>query len=179
MIRYGSALRLVFANPSNILLGAVTCVGGIALLSWAGQVVTRFQYGGLYWDLQPGLIAAIIAMSAGLGVVLPIQVEVVRRLRARAIARAGAGLAATSLGGIAAVSCCAPLLIPTIAGLLGASGTTILSLNLGFHRWFVPLTLASLAILAASGAAGLRDLVRGCRVDQAQRVGNEARHKER
>jgi len=162
--RYLAALRLVFGDLFNVVLGVVAGLAALVLLSWAGQLVTTFQYGGLYWDLEPRRVAAILAMSLAVGLVVPVQAEVIRQLRARAIARAAGGLVATSLGGVAAVSCCAPLLIPAIAGLFGASGTTALSLNLRFHRWFVPLMAGSLGMVLLSGASGLRDLVRGCRV---------------
>ena len=103
-------------------------------------------------------------MSLGFGLVVPLQLAALRQLRAAARARAGAGLAVSSVTGLAAVSCCSPLLVPALAGLLGASGTTALSVNLAVHRWFLPLSLASIALLALSAVMAVRGLTRSCRI---------------
>lgn len=162
MRRSAAALRMVFSDPFNLTLGVVTLVATLVFLAWAAQVVTRFPYGGLYWDLQPSRVVAIGALSAGFGLVVPVHAEALRALRVRARARSAAGLAVGWAGGIAAVSCCSPLLFPAVAGLLGASGSTVLSFNLALHRWFVPLTLLALGVLLGSGALALRDLAGVC-----------------
>lgn len=164
MERYRLAFTTVFRDPFNVVLGAVVGVASAALFGWAGQIVTRSRIGGQYWDLQPTRLFTIGLLSVGLALVVPMQVEAIRQLRARARGRlgAGAGVAASTLAGFAAVSCCSPLLLPALAGLVGASGTTTLYLNLRVHRWFLPISVLALALLAASGLMVLRDLSRAC-----------------
>ncbi len=93
---------------------------------------------------------------------MPLQLAVVRQARAAARLRAGAGFALASLSGVAAVSCCSPLILPTLLGFLGATGTTVLDANLEAHRWFLPLSAASVALLVLTSALALRDLGRAC-----------------
>ena len=159
------AAREIFRDPFNIALAVLLAAGSAVMLAWAGQVVVRLPIGGLYWDLQPSRLAVIAAISIGFGITVPLQLAALQRARAAARARAGAGVAVSSLTGIAALSCCSPLLIPAIAGVLGASGTTAISVNLTAHRWFVPLSLLSIGLLVLSGAMAIRDLGRSCRID--------------
>ena len=159
---YFSVAGDVFRDPFNVALAGVVMAASAVLLAWAGQIVVRAPIGGLYWDLQPSRLAAIGAISLGFGLVVPLQVAALRQLRAAARARAGAGLAVSSFTGLAAVSCCSPLLVPVLAGLVGASGTTALSVNLAVHRWFLPLSLVSIGLLALSAVLAVRGLTRGC-----------------
>jgi len=170
MTPYRSAVADVFRDPFNLALGVVAAIASVVLLGWAGQIVVRVPIGGLYWDLQPPRLAAIAAISLGFGIVVPLQAAALRQLRAGARARAGAGLAVSSLTGLAAVSCCSPLLVPAVVGLVGASGTTALSVNLAVHRWFLPLSLVSIGLLALSGLLAIRGLVRGCAVAPVERL---------
>jgi hypothetical protein len=158
----GTAARLVFRDPFNVALGLVAALGCAVLLCWSGQVVTRAPLGGLYWDLETDRLAAIAAISLAFGVAVPLQVATIRQARAAARVRAGAGFALASLSGIAAVSCCSPLILPTILGFLGATGTTVLDANLAAHRWFLPLSAASVGLLVLTSALALRDLGRAC-----------------
>jgi hypothetical protein len=158
----GTAARLVFRDPFNLATAMVAALGCAALLGWAGQVVSRAAFGGLYWDLQSSRLAAIAAISLAFGVAVPLQLAALRQARAAARLRAGAGLAVASLSGIAAVSCCSPLILPAILGFLGATGTTVLDANLAAHRWFLPLSAGSVALLVLSSAIALRDLGRAC-----------------
>lgn len=174
MKAYAAAVAAVFRDPFNLALGGVVSVAGAVLLAWAGQIVVRAPIGGLYWDLQPSRLAAVGAMSVGFGVVVPLQAAAVRQLRTAARARAGAGLAVSSVTGLAAVSCCSPLLVPALAGLLGASGTTALSVNLTVHRWFLPLSLVSVGLLGLSALMAARDLTRECRITHISHSGASA-----
>ncbi|MGH7750447.1 MAG: hypothetical protein ACREQ5_37590, partial [Candidatus Dormibacteria bacterium] len=72
---------------------------------------------------------------------------------------------------IAAMSCCSPLLIPAVAALLGASGTSLLALNLRLHAWFVPMTLVALTVLLLSAALAVRDLASGCSLGPEEGAG--------
>jgi hypothetical protein len=165
----GTAARLVFRDPFNLALGLVAALGCAVLLCWSGQVVTRSPLGGLYWDLETQRLVAIAAISLAFGLAAPLQLAVVRQARAAARLRAGAGFALASLSGVAAVSCCSPLILPTILGFLGATGTTVLDANLDAHRWFMPLSVASVALLVLTSALALRDLGRSCAVPPGPR----------
>jgi hypothetical protein len=158
----GTAARLVFRDPFNLVLGLVAALGCAVLLCWSGQVVTRAPFGGLYWDLDSRRLVAIAAISLAFGVAVPLQLAAFRQARAVARLRAGAGFALASFSGIAAVSCCSPLILPTILGFLGATGTTVLDANLEAHRWFLPLSAASVALLVLTSLLALRDLGRAC-----------------
>ena len=158
----GTAAGQVFRDPFNIALGLVAALGCAVLLCWSGQVVTRAPLGGLYWDLDTQRLVAIAAISLAFGIAVPLQVAVIRQARAAARLRAGAGFALASLSGVAAVSCCSPLVLPAILGFLGATGTTVLDANLDAHRWFVPLSIVSVALLLLTSALALRDLGRSC-----------------
>jgi hypothetical protein len=161
----GTAARLVFRDPFNLVLGLVAALGCAVLLCWSGQIVTRAPLGGLYWDLDTQRLVAIAAISLAFGIAVPLQLAAVRQARAAARVRAGAGFALASLSGIAAVSCCSPLILPTLLGFLGATGTTILNANLDAHRWFVPLSVISVALLLLTSLLALRDLGRACSLD--------------
>jgi hypothetical protein len=166
----GTAARLVFRDPFNLALGLVGALGCAVLLCWSGQVVTKAPYGGLYWDLDARRLVAIAAISLAFGLALPLQLAAVRQARAAARLRAGAGFALASLSGIAAVSCCSPLILPTILGFLGATGTTVLDANLEAHRWFEPLSAISVVL---TSALALRDLGRACALPPARGSGRE------
>jgi hypothetical protein len=157
-----TAARLVFRDPFNLALGLVGGLGCAVFLCWAGQVVTRAPFGGLFWDLEPRRLFAIAAISLSFGVAVPLQLAAIRQVRASARLRAGAGFTLASLSGVAAVSCCSPLVLPAILGFLGATGTTILDANLTAHRWFLPLSAVSVALLVLTSALALRDLGRTC-----------------
>jgi hypothetical protein len=161
----------VFRDPFNLALGSVVFLGALLLFAWSGQIVSRLPVGGLYLDLDAGRLAAVAAISAGFGLVVPIQLEVYRHSRRRSIGRTGTGLLSSSVTGVAALSCCSPLLLPAALGLLGVSGTSALYFNLALRRWFLPLALISLVVLAASGALALRDMTRACKVPAPPDIG--------
>jgi len=163
----GTAARQVFRDPFNLALALVGAVGCAVLLCWSGQVVTRAPLGGLYWDLETRRLVAIAAISLAFGLAVPLQLAVVRQVRAAARLRAGAGFALASLSGVAAVSCCSPLVLPTVLGFLGATGTTVLDANLAAHRWFLPLSAISVGLLVLTSALALRDLGRTCALPSA------------
>jgi hypothetical protein len=158
----GTAARLVFRDPFNLALGLVAALGCAVLLCWSGQVVTRAPLGGLYWNLDTQRLVAIAAISLAFGIAVPLQLAGIRQARVATRLRGGAGLALASLSGVAAVSCCSPLVLPAILGFLGATGTSILDANLAAHRWFLPLSAISVGLLVLTSALALRDLGRSC-----------------
>lgn len=168
MIRLRFAIALeVFRDPFSVALGLVVTAAAAVGLAWAGQIVQSSPIGGIYWDLAPSRLIAIALVALGFGVVVPLQVSAFARMRTAAKLRAGTGLAVGSMTGLAAVSCCSPLILPAILGLIGASGTTALSVNLTTHRWFLPLSGVTLVMISISGLLAVRDLTRGCRIEPA------------
>jgi hypothetical protein len=168
MSRAGTAARLVFRDPFNLALGLVAALGCAVLLCWSGQIVTRAPLGGLYWNLDTHRLVAIAAISLAFGLAVPLQLAAIRQARAAARLRAGGGFALASLSGIAAVSCCSPLVLPAILGFLGATGTSILDANIAAHRWFLPLSAISVGLLVLTSALALRDLARSCALPPAR-----------
>lgn len=154
----------VFGDPFNIALGIVTAAAAALVLAWAGQIVQTSPIGGVYWDLDPVRLAAIGLISICFGITVPLQVAAFRRMRTNARLRSGAGLAVGSVTGIAAVSCCSPLLLPALLGVVGAGGTTALTVNLAAHRWFIPLSALTIGLLGVSATLATRDLTRACAV---------------
>ena len=67
------------------------------------------------------------------------------------------------------------MLIPTsqvvwsVTGRFYANGTTVLDANLTAHRWFLPLSAASVALLVLTSALALRDLGRACALPPSPR----------
>ena len=157
-------LGVVFSDPFNVAVGLVTGVGALAVLAWSGQVVVRLPVGGLYWDLDPARIAAILAISAGFAVLVPTELEVYRSSRRRSLARTGGSIVTSSATGIAALSCCSPVLLPAALALMGVSGTSALYFNLALRRWFVALAMLSLLVLVGAFALAARDLNRACKL---------------
>jgi len=153
---------MVFRDPFNVAVGLVVGSAALVLLAWSGQIVTRLPLGGLYWDFTPSRIAAILAISVGFAIVIPTELEVYRIARRRALARAGVGILTTSATGIAAMSCCSPVLLPAALALMGVSGTSALYFDLALRRWFVALAALSLLMLVAVLVMAVRDLTRIC-----------------
>ena len=152
-------LGVVFSDPFNVAVGLVTGVGALTV-----QVVVRLPVGGLYWDLDPARIAAILAISAGFAVLVPTELEVYRSSRRRSLARTGGSIVTSSATGIAALSCCSPVLLPAALALMGVSGTSALYFNLALRRWFVALAILSLLVLVGAFALAARDLNRTCKL---------------
>lgn len=144
-------------------LAAIGCVAGMAiLLAWGSQIVTFFPQGGLFLNVD-ALTLVSIALAAGLlGITLPLHWFAWRRTQVVAPA-SGLGLMGT-LFSVGSLSCCAPLLLPGLLGLLGFSGSTLLAFNVRLHQLRLPLTAIAIAFLLVSLWIGLRNVTRSCRV---------------
>lgn len=155
------ALRLVFRGPGPIALGAASSLAMLTVFLWSSQVISVTRQGiHLFPQLHFIVAAAVIAVLFGL--LIPMQVYAVRL--AVSSARAAGGTALGGVLGVASMSCCAPVIIPSLLSLLGFSGTTILSLNLFLERFWLPLATLS-AILLAFSLVSLSDAItQGCRI---------------
>lgn len=158
-----AGLRAVYATwPSRA--AAVLLFAVVALFyAWAAQVLL-LGHGGLSVLVEPDVIAAIGLISALLAVSLPVQLHAFR-LAAAGIEQTG-GTLLGALTGTASMSCCAPVLLPAVLSLLGFSGTSILSVNLTIHRYFVPLAALSAVLLGYSLISTLSSLSRACMLNQ-------------
>jgi hypothetical protein len=143
------AARVVLAHRRYATVMVLAALAMAALLAWSSKLVSIFPNGGLYLEPNLRVGAAVLVLSALLGLLLPLQVYAWRRaagsLRGQGIGALGALL------GLGSMSCCAPVLLPSVLVLLGVSGTSLLSLNLWLHRW-------TLAFMALAGVGMLVSL---------------------
>ncbi len=158
------ALQIVYGERpyqvAAVLLGLLAAAG----VSWAMQVVSYFPRNGLFWDVTPLRLIQVLTLAGSLGLMVPMQVYVLRKGKRSDTSTPGdfkmheereasswlrsfvpglsGGLGAVS--GIVCLTCCAPLLLPALLALLGASGSLILTLNTRLVQWSGPLFLGSL-----------------------------------
>ena len=71
------------------------------------------------------------------------------------------------VGGVS-ISCCTPVLLPALLSLVGFSGTSILSVNLTVHRYFVPLALLGTMLLILSLASTADSLSSTCALKRGE-----------
>ena len=165
------ALQIVYRErPYQVAAGLLAA----AALSWAMQLVSYFPGSGLFWDITPLRLIQMLTLAGSLGLLVPMQVYALRKGKRSATSTPGnlkthEGREASSsrlrsfvpgpsfgLGavlGIACLTCCAPLLLPALLALLGASGSLILTLNSRLVQWSGPLFLGSLLLLAQNVTA--------------------------
>ena len=165
------ALQIVYRErtyqAAAVLLGLLAAAGA----SWATQLVSYFSGSGLFWDITPLRLIEVLTLAGSLGLLVPMQIYVLRkgkrsgtitpdnlktqeereastsRLRSFVPGLSG-GLGAVF--GIACLTCCAPLLLPALLVLLGASGSLILTLNIHLVQWSGLLFLGSLLLCAVT-----------------------------
>jgi hypothetical protein len=156
----GTALQLVFTQWRYCLGGALTVVLTAALFMYAGQIVTFYGDGTVYVDTEPTHLAVLVLLSLMMGLVLPLQVFALRRA-AWGFRQAGSGVAGF-ISGLSSLSCCSPLILPTILSFAGFSGTSLLAMNYTLYRYFMPLAALSMALLLLSLLFAARDVTRAC-----------------
>lgn len=157
-----AALGDFYRDLFQVAVGAVAAMAALVLFAWSGEIVTRSPVGGLFWDLRVDRVAAVAALSVAFGVVSPLQLDVVRRARASSRARRLAGLAGSAVPGVAALSCCSPMLVPAVLSALGTSGSTMVTVNVATQRLFLPLAGVSLLLMTAAGIAAVRNMQSAC-----------------
>ncbi len=161
------ALQIVYRErpyqASAVVVGLLTAAG----VSWATQFVSYFPGSGLFWDVTPLRLIEVLTLAGSLGLLIPMQVYVLRKgprsatitpdklktqgERAVSTSRLRSFVPGLSFGlgavfGLACLVCCAPLLLPALLALLGASGSLILTLNTRLVQWTVLLFLGSLLL---------------------------------
>lgn len=141
------AFGLVYRRPAYLALGCL-CFGGMAVfLLWSGQVLI-IRSRGISLFVEPPVVIAALLLALLFGVAVPMQLYAFRLLSHRA-AHAGATVLA-ALFGTASMTCCAPVLLPSLLALAGFSGTSILSINSALQQYWLPLATFSAILLSYS-----------------------------
>lgn len=154
-----AAFRLVYRHPAYIALAVVLWLAVSVLYLWESQVLI-VGASGVSLFLQPVFAAVALLIGLAFGLTIPMQIFAYRLAVATA---AGLGRPVTGLiVGTASMTCCAPLLLPSLLSLLGFSGTTLLGLNNQLHRYFPVLVTLSVVLLSYSIASVVRSLGAGC-----------------
>ncbi len=172
----GTAFQLVFTQWRYRLAGALTVVLAAALFMYAGQIVTFYSDGSVYVDTEPTHLAVLALLSLLMGLVLPLQVFALRRA-AWGFRQGGTGVAGF-IAGLSSLSCCSPLILPTILSFAGFSGTSLLTMNYTLYRYFMPLAVLSMAFLLLSLVFAAHDVTRACQRTprNGRQAGGELRH---
>lgn len=167
-MRPGPALREVYHRPGYLAAAVCLAFLSAAILAWSGQVVTVFPEGGVFIDADAWTVLGLVGAAILLGVTLPLHWFAWRRSAGTGAAQ-GIGALGTIFS-VGSLSCCAPLLVPGLLGLLGFSGSSVLALNLRLHQLRLPLTLLALAFLTSSFVMGVASVTRSCALPSCRRL---------
>src|SRR5947209_673831 len=158
------AFRLVYSRPWNALLALVAGVAMALFYLWSSQVLVVSGH-GVSFLVERRFIAAALILALLFGLVVPLLVYAAR-LAAASASQAG-GTALGAIFGTASMTCCAPVILPAILSLLGFSGTTILRVNQTVNRFWLPLAVAGIILLAYSLISVVQSLDLECRLSNA------------
>jgi cytochrome c biogenesis protein CcdA len=164
----GPALREVYHRPGYLAAAVILALLSATVLAWSGQLITVFPQGGVFIDADAGTVLGLGGAAVLLGVTLPLHWFAWRRSAGTAAAQ-GMGILGTVFS-VGSLSCCAPLLVPGLLGLLGFSGSSLLALNLRLHQIRLPLTLLALAFLTSSFLMGVANVTRSCSLPRRRRL---------
>ncbi|GAC1408274.1 MAG: hypothetical protein NVSMB65_22010 [Chloroflexota bacterium] len=166
-----AALQLVFERRGYRAGGVLAAFLTAALYAYAGQIVTVYADGSTCVDLQVSRLVALMVLALLMGLVLPVQVFALRRA-AWGVRQGGVGVLGF-VAGLGSLTCCSPLLLPSVLALVGVSGSSLLSLNVTFYRYFVPLAVVSAVLLLLSLVLASRDITRACALAPGPRASRE------
>jgi hypothetical protein len=159
------AIRLVFRNPWNAVLFAVTFMAMSVFYLWSSQVLT-IDARGISIVMEPLFAAAALVVAFLFALVLPLEIHAFRLAIAGA-AQAGSTVLGALLG-TASMTCCAPVVLPSILSLLGVSGANILSVNLILNRFWLPLATLSIVLLSFTLISVAHSLTFECRLQASE-----------
>jgi hypothetical protein len=151
------------------------------------QLVSYFPGSGLFLDVTPLRLVQVLTLAGSLALFIPMQVYVLRKGKRsttimprdlkmheerEASSRLGSFVPGLSGGlgavlGIACLTCCAPLLLPALLALLGASGSLILTLNTHLVQWSGLLFLGSLLFCGVTLLLLAHNVTAACALPQA------------
>lgn len=141
------AFRTVFSRPPYVLLALLATTLMAVLYAFAGQLVTVFPDGSLFWELTRQKLIPVMVLSALFGPALALHTYAF----ATAVARwkdAGTSLF-SGIVGLGSLSCCASLL-PALLAFAGFSGTALLGLSAFFRQHWLMITAISAGLLVFS-----------------------------
>jgi hypothetical protein len=159
-----AALALVYRRPGNVLLALIASAVTAIFYLWSSQVLV-FSRHGVSFLVQWEFIAAALILALLFGLELPLLVHATRLAVATASQAGGSALGA--IIGTASMTCCAPVILPSILSFLGFSGTAILSVNLTLNRFWLPLAVAGIILLAYSLISVIQSLDLECRLSSS------------
>jgi hypothetical protein len=154
------ALTIGFARPWAYLLALGAALAMALLLVWGSGLLAHYSTG---WVViaDPEEMASVAIISVLFGLLVPL--EVAAMTKARSVVGVAGGLAGT-LTGILSVSCCAPLLIPTLLSFVGFSGTALVTFNLAVRDYLGPLAGLSVVLMVLSIVLVARTITAVCKV---------------
>jgi hypothetical protein len=155
-------LRMVGRRPAYVALGCLSFAGLALFYLWSSQVLS-VGADGVSVLVEPWFIVAALLMSALFGMLVPLQIFSFRRVTT--LATEAGGTAFGAVVGATSMTCCAPVLLPSILSLLGFSGVTILGVNATLGRFWLPLATLSVILLTAVLVSTIRSLGRACNMD--------------
>jgi hypothetical protein len=154
------ALAIGFARPRAYLFAIVAAIGMALLLVWGSGLLAHYPTG---WVViaDPEEMLTIAGLSVLFGVLIPLEVAALTK--ARSVVGVAGGLAGT-VTGILSVSCCAPLLIPTLLSFVGFTGTALVTFNITVRDYLGQLAILSLVLMVASIVLVSRTITAVCKV---------------
>jgi hypothetical protein len=170
------ALRLVFGRWRYTAVALLLVPVVAFFYAWSAQVVVVDRR-GVSMLIEPDVMAAIVILTFLLATSLPLQLYALR-LAVSGMSEAGSSILGL-LVGTASMSCCAPVLLPAVLSLIGFSGTTILSVNVSIHRYFVPLAALSAVLLGYSVLSTASSLGHSCALPPVKEESWHYREQER
>jgi hypothetical protein len=140
------ALAIAFARPAAYLVALASGAALALFLVWSSGLLAHYPTG---WAVVGSAqeFATLGVLSLLFGLLVPLQVAALTKARS-ALATAGGVAGATT--GILSLSCCAPLLIPSVLAFIGFSGTTLVTFNLLVRDYMGPLALLSIDLMEGS-----------------------------
>jgi len=159
------ALAIGFARPRAYFLALAAAIGMAILLVWGSGLLAHYPTG---WVVvaDPEEMATVAALSILFGILVPLEVAALSK--ARSVVGVAGGLAGT-LTGILSVSCCAPLLIPTVLSFVGFTGTALVTFNITVRDYLGQLAVLSLLLMAASIVLVSRTVTAVCKIPRTLR----------
>lgn len=163
MADLGPAFGVAFERPWAYLVGLASAAGMALLIAWSSGLLAYYRTG---WEVyaSPPELAAIGVLSVLFGLLVPLQLAGLAK--ARSAAGTVGGIAGTATG-ILSVSCCAPLLIPSLLSFVGVPGTALASFNASMRGFATPLTLASIVLMAGSIGMVSHTITAACKLPAA------------
>ncbi len=155
------AVYLVFRRPWNIALATTAFAAMEVFYLWNSQVLT-ISPNGLSYLIEPDFLVAGTVIALLFGIEVPLIIRAVSLAAASASQTGGTVIGA--LLGVASMTCCAPVVLPPILSLLGATGTSILGLDTALHRFWLPLATASVVCLVYSLVSLVQNINLECRI---------------